>query len=278
METVNMETWKSRQTATRIAQFEEEIIKRYPHSAHFFKEPGEFYRGLTEQWNYLDAVKRLAWERLLPSNALCLDLGSGTGWLGAFLSRIPNVSKIYVLDSSRFFQTKMRPGIESMMGGDSSKVIPIDGLFTPILLPDKHLDVVTASSALHHADRLEEALHEIHRVLKDDGILFILNELPHGYFDYLLFILRGFLAILVRSILCLYKPISRAVSSSGVLDDPFLGDRRYPLWYWKRAITNAGFKNVKIYHTGLWSLKQKRSGPELVHFICRKRHPRQRDF
>lgn len=267
-----MENWTPLQVAARTAQFEEVIQRQYPQNSSFFKNPREFYRGLTELWNYLDAVQGLAWEQLLPFDAVCLDLGSGTGWLGAFLSKMKKVSKIYALDSSRFFQTVMRPGMESLMGGVSSKVIPIEGFFTPILVPDKFFDAVMASSSLHHADHLEDTLVDIHRVLKDGGILFILNELPHNNFGYLFFIVKGFVAILFRSLFRRYKNVSRAISSSGVLDDPFLGDRRYPFWYWQQALAKAGFEIIECHRTGLRTLKSERSGQDLVHFICRKRH------
>lgn len=266
-----MDNWIPRQVELKTAQFDRAVKIHYPENAHFFEDPKEFHRGLTELWNYLEAVKGLAWEKHLPAGALCLDWGSGTGWLSAFLSKRPKVAKVYALDSSRFFQNTMRPGMESLLAAESAKIIPIEGFFTPILLPDKALDLVVASSALHHADQLEEALAEAHRVLKDDGALFILNELPHGNLKYFYVLVKAFLAIIGRTLFRKYCRVSRAISSSGVLDDPFLGDRRYPYWYWERAIANAGFEVTALHRTGLATQRAERPGMELVHFICRKR-------
>ncbi len=69
-----MENWTPLQVAARTAQFEEVIQRQYPQNSSFFKNPREFYRGLTELWNYLDAVQGLAWEQLLPFDAVCLDV------------------------------------------------------------------------------------------------------------------------------------------------------------------------------------------------------------
>lgn len=265
-----MKNWINEQTARRIAQFDRAVQIHYPESAAFFEDPKEFHRGLNELWNYLDAARRIDWEKHLPAGAVCLDLGSGVGWLSAYLSKNPRVEKIYALDSSKHFLTVMRPGMESLMGADAKKIEPVEALFTPLLFEDRSLDAVMAASALHHADNLEEALTDIHRVLKDGGTLFLINELPHHNLGYIFFLLKGFAAILVRSVLRTYRATSRALSSSGVLDDPNLGDRRYLYWYWRRAIERAGFALVETQRSGLSTTKADPSSMELVHFICKK--------
>lgn len=269
-----MKNWIAEQTERRIAQFDRAVRVHYPESAVFFEDPKEFHRGLTELWNYLDAVRRIDWDKHLPAGAVCLDLGSGVGWLSAFLSKNPRVEKIYALDSSKHFLNVMRPAMESLMGAEGRKIEPIEGFFTPLLFDDRSLDAVVAASALHHADNLEEALVDIHRALKDGGTLFLVNELPHHDLGYLFFLLKGFAAILVRSALRVYRPTSRALSSSGVLDDPHLGDRRYPAWYWRRAIDRAGFELLETHRTGLSTLKADPASMELVHFICKKKAAR----
>lgn len=266
-----MNTWIARQFEHKIAQFDGAIRTHYPNEARFFEDPREFYRGLRDLWNYWEAVKKIDWGAVLPPGAVCLDLGAGVGWLSAYLSTFPNVAKVHAADSCRSFLRNMLPGLQDLMGARPEKIEPVESFFSPLYFDSKSFDAVLASSALHHAESLEEVLGEIRRVLKDDGTLYILNELPHGAVGYLGMLLKSFMAIFVRSLFRVYKPVSRALSSSGVLDDPYLGDRRYPLWYWLQAIHRAGFVVHRVQRTGLVTLKSKKRGMMLTHFICKKR-------
>jgi hypothetical protein len=52
------------------------------------------------------------------------------------------VKKIYAVDSSSFFLNNMLGEIIKLMDGKREKVIPIQGLFTPLIMEDKSLDIV----------------------------------------------------------------------------------------------------------------------------------------
>ncbi|MDH4186709.1 MAG: hypothetical protein OEV08_06910, partial [Nitrospira sp.] len=79
---------------------------------------------------------------------------------------------------------------------------------------------------------------------------------------------KAFIKIFLNAALHRYKPISPSISSSGYLYDPILGDRDYPLWYWKEAIHRSGFAIVECIDTGLATVKNVK-GRSLVHFVCR---------
>lgn len=266
-----VKSWAAEQSALNAAQFDVAVRDHYPAQAKYFEDPREFHRGLKEEWNYLDAVEKIDWNAALPPGAVCLDLGAGTGWLSSYLSKVPHVGKIYAVDSSRASLTTLFSGMQALMGADKSKIEPIEGFFSPLLLEDKSLDAVVASSSLHHAEHLEGVMREVRRVLKDEGTLFIVNELPLHDLGYLYVLAKAFAAILFRTIFRRYRSVSRAISSSGVLDDPYLGDRRYPYWYWRKAIEAAGFRIDRVLRTGLATRKNKPRDIELVHFICGKR-------
>jgi hypothetical protein len=65
-----------------------------------------------------------------------------------------------------------------------------------------------------------------------------------------------------------YESASPAISACGYLYDPCLGDKSYPLWYWKEAIGRAGFSIAEIMSTGLPTVKGT-PGASLTHFICK---------
>jgi ubiquinone/menaquinone biosynthesis C-methylase UbiE len=160
------------------------------------------------------------------------------------------------------------PQVVKFMEGRQEKIVPIEGLFTPLLFRDGFLDVVVASSALHHADSLDGVLKEIRRTLKKDGLLFVLNETPSSRLGHVLLITKAVIKIFANVLLQNYKSISQSVSSSGYLCDPYLGDRDYPLWYWKNSIERSGFSIIEHVDTRLPTVKNGK-GTSLVHLICK---------
>ena len=232
------------------------------------RAPGKYLARISEQCNYLDAIKLVDWKSCLRKDCSVLDLGCGGGWLTGYLSKFECVSTVYALDSSKYFLWDMMPEIIKLMEGRQEKIVPIEGLFTPLMFEDGALDVVVASSVLHHADSLEAVLREIKRVLKRDGLLVVLNETPSSGIRHVLSLSKAFMKIFLNAFLHNYKSISASISSCGYLYDPNLGDRDYPLWYWKEAITRSGFSIVDTVDSGMPTLKKK-MGRSLTHFVCR---------
>jgi ubiquinone/menaquinone biosynthesis C-methylase UbiE len=265
-----MKSWVVQQTEFALTRFDDSLETHYRESSHYFKIPKDFYHGIMQLWNYLDAVKMVDWNRYLKPNAHVLDLAGGTGWLCAYLSTFDRIEKIYNVDSSRYFLSVMMPEIIRLMNGNAEKIEPIEGIFSPLLFDDGSLDVVVISSSLHHADSLELILKEIHRVLKKEGLLFILNETPFTNTRYVLSMIKQFIVMMKNTMLHKYKSTSQHISSSGFLYDPALGDRAYPFWYWEKAIISAGFPVFNTIDTKLVTIKAQKKGINLVHFVCKK--------
>jgi SAM-dependent methyltransferase len=269
----NVINWTNNQINFMISQWDKAIATNYPQYRKEWEEPKEHYKCIHEKWNYLDAIQIIPWDNYLNrKNLIIVELGAGTGWLSAYLSKLDKISKIYAIDSSSFFINKMMPDIIDMMNGKKEKITPIEGLFTPILLDDNSIDIVVMCSALHHANDLETVLKEIYRIIKPTGHLFILNETPLRYFEYIIYQIKIFIKIILHSYKKKYLSISQSISSSGILYDPALGDRIYPLWFWIKAINNSGFKS-DIIKTKYKTYKKKNNngkGRVLFHFICKK--------
>lgn len=262
--------WLAEQAKKMVSQWDSAIKTYYPEHLKSWRNVDEHFRHLNEVWNTLDAVKLIDWPEYIKPDATILDMGGGTGWLSAYLSTRVNPNRIYMLDSSEYFIDNMLPGMVRLLNGDDTKITTIHGLFSPLLFPDNSLDVVVASAALHHADNLENVCKEIHRVLKKDGMLFILNETPFDKWSYFLLNIKRFIVIFKDIIFEKYRPISPTISSGGILYDPQLGDKAYPLWYWNSALTSSGFKVVEIKNTSLCTLKNQKKGQKLHHFICKR--------
>lgn len=264
-----IKNWLHEQTLSKISQFDKSMEENNPESQEWVKDAQKSYNRICIECNYLSAIEMIDWDGYLKKNSVLMDLAGGAGWLSGHLSKLDNVEKIYFLDSSKFYIEEMMPVMVDIMGGAKNKIEPIEGLFSPLLFSDSFLDAVVVSSALHHADNLEIVLMEIRRVLKDDGCLFILNETPLSSTRYLILMLKKFIQIFLDSAFRIYRSKSPSISSSGILYDPILEDRIYPLWYWLEVIERSGLKVESSINTGMTTVKGQK-GIKLRHIICKK--------
>ena len=264
-----MENWIEEQAARNSRGFDAAMVNEYPEARAYALDPERYFERVCLQCNYLDAAKLLDWNALIPERARVLDLAGGTGWLTAFLSSMPKVREVTIVDASRAYLETNLPVAVRRLSGDAGKIRPAVGYFSPLLFDDASLDVVVVSSSLHHADSLEAVLREIRRVLVPGGRCCILNETPVGEVMYLRTMITTFIRSMYRTLARSYVATSPALSGSGILYDPMLGDRMFPRWYWERAIVAAGFELERTVDTGMPTVKDA-AGIPLVHFICKK--------
>lgn len=262
------DSWIVAQALHGVSQFDQAMMSSYPDSQASLQGAREYLGTIGDVCNYIAAVEQVDWARYVPQDAKVLDIGCGGGWLTAMLSRLDSVNMIYPLDSSKYFLSTLLPQVLELMHGRPGKVSVIEGLFEPLLFDDGALDVVVASSALHHADNLESVLRGIRRCLKPGGLLFVLNETPWPGYRYLVSVCVAAVRIAWNLLRERYQAVSPSISSSGYLYDPKLGDRDYPLWYWHKALASAGFSVESVVDTGLPTVKGSK-GRSLIHFVCR---------
>ena len=268
-----MESWLSEQAKTMVQSWEKSLGRFYPQYLNDWTDPHAHYKAIHEQWNHLRAAEWVKWDTYLSGQDLkILDLGAGAGWLSIILSQRQNVERIYALDSSETLLRDMFPPLLQLMGGNSEKITPILGLFTPILAGNGFYDAVVASSAIHHAPDLVECLQEVHRVLKPGGYFIILNEQPYSYVRYTAMVGLRCVKLLKGVTTRQSQPFPRWVSESGIVTDPYLGDRAYSEWQWKQAFTSSGFyflRKVSPYYP-YCGINDPRNKIKLTHYIATK--------
>lgn len=260
--------WIAEQTLSGLSQFEEAMKVSSDDSVSYLQNGEAYLKRVGEECNYIRALDRLEWSSYLPQDAHVLDLGGGGGWLTAILSKFEKVSKLHIVDSSNHFLQTLLPQVFAQMGGHLNKVEVVEGLFQPLLFDDATFDAVVASSAVHHAENLESLLREMRRVTKSGGYMFLVNETPWSGWRHIVSVAACAVRILRDLSLRKYYAKSPAISASGYLYDPVLGDRDYPIWYWCEAIRIAGFEVEEVVDSGLATVVG-RKGRSLKHFICR---------
>jgi ubiquinone/menaquinone biosynthesis C-methylase UbiE len=237
------------------------IQTHYPDSVKDWRDPATHLAMMN--LTFLGAVKKLDWSQFLVHNATtALDVGAGTGWLSAFLSKFDCVERVDALDSDRDNLQLMLPQITELLGGIRSKIRMCLGLMDPLPFPDGSYDVITASSSIHHATNLFSVLAGLRRVLKRDGVLLLLNETPRPFDEYLNYSLLMMCRILERVRRRSSTEFQESLSANGILYDPKLGDTAFAFYQYANALTDAGFR-WGIVRSGVYT------GPlELVHFVC----------
>ncbi len=222
--------------------------------------------------NMVRAAELLDWHALCPPDCTMLDLGCGSGWLTAKLSREPAVRRVLAWDRSPSLLVDVLPETVRLAGGDVAKIERICGEFLPLLLDDSSVDLIVMSSAFHHAETPEQLLRELARVLSRDGAVVLLNETPWHPLALLSVASRTYARMAIGSIVRV-KRRKGHIGSHHVLYDETLGDRAYSLRTWHQMIDEAGFA-MTVHDTGLPSYTTRyrprgRLEPNLTHFVLR---------
>lgn len=130
-------------------------------------------------WNtiYLPLVKWTTTKIELPDHSTILDIGVGNGISNAYLLEQRNTRSVTGIDISEV-------AISQAKRNYSDKMLHFEKMDIHDLTFDSEtFDLVTAFQTHFHWDDLEQALHEIYRVLKQDGaVIFACESAKINYF------------------------------------------------------------------------------------------------
>lgn len=105
-----------------------------------------------------------------------IDLAAGNLWAAPYLFNLGAVDKLYCLEYSRHRLLKIGAKVLEHYDVPNEKTVLVLGSFYDLHIGDNLIDFVFMSQAFHHADKPEQLLEEIRRVLKPHGVVIIIGE------------------------------------------------------------------------------------------------------
>jgi len=107
----------------------------------------------------------------LKENVCMLDIGCGTGWaLGQVANLIDGKGTFYGVDLSEKMIKKAK---DNFKGRENFHFVKANAEEIP--LEDNQFDIIICTNSFHHYFHQEKALREMHRLLKPQGKVYILD-------------------------------------------------------------------------------------------------------
>lgn len=161
-----------------LARLPRVLLDREERSRHFFEQlpPVASTAASTGVLAFLPMIRPLLGPR---ADGLCVDVGAGDGALLPVLS--PLFSRVFAVDRSPARLAACARvvadhglGNVRLLEGDAGDPAVYEGVFL-----QGGASVVVVARTLHHAARPADLLSACARLLKDDGVLLIVDYLPH---------------------------------------------------------------------------------------------------
>jgi len=116
-----------------------------------------------------------------PLRGRVMEIGAGTGWCSAVISRLPAVSEVFALEYDPYCIQTLIPRAHAALEAETAKVRRVLGSFNTMKCDAGSFDLVVSIGALHHSENLAITLAESFRILAPGGWL-IASELcaPNG--------------------------------------------------------------------------------------------------
>lgn len=160
----------------------------HDHECEYYDERFAIVHDQRAAKRALSEVETLLGERI-PQGASVLDVGCGTGWYAAGLSKARPDLFVMGSDLSAGMLSRAREaGAGNLIQGDATKLPFADGA----------IDLIVARGVLHHMPDVEGSLAEWRRVLNPKGVLVVTSEPTPTVEQHGGWLVRGLLPLLRR--------------------------------------------------------------------------------
>ena len=141
----------------------------------------KYFNEIAGLWNNIraDYFEEALKEKIIPSNEIdgkvCADLGCGTGFVSLELAK--KAQLVFAVDQSKNMLYELNRSAVSVA---LKNVYPITGKFENIPLFDASMDHVFTNMALHHVEDPFQAISEMYRILKNEGVIHLSDVEAHN--------------------------------------------------------------------------------------------------
>ena len=193
----------------------------------------------------------------LPLAGRGIDVAAGTLWAAPVLLGAGAVDRLYCVEFSRHRLLDIGPAVLDHYRVDPGRVVLAYGSFYDLRLPDASLDFAFLSQALHHADRPDALLGELHRVLRRGGVAIVIGEHLLRPRHYAIYAAKAGLWLLPRAMQrslpatpLSRRPRLRPAGADLEPPDPVLGDHLYTRAEYDAMFERAGFDARRVRRRG----------------------------
>lgn len=141
----------------------------------------QYFDSIAEKWNIIRSdyfEERLKYKILSITNIkdkVVADLGCGTGFVS--LALVNEASIVFSVDNSSNMLKQLRANV---LDKNYKNLYLIKSSLDSLSLFDESVDIVFINMALHHIKDAKNAISEMHRVLKKDGVVIISDVMEHN--------------------------------------------------------------------------------------------------
>lgn len=143
--------------------------------------PGAEFTSEAEWWRCVQTdfpkfIPFLTQECGLEFRGRILEIGAGSAWFSAELSKLPPVVEIFATDASARLLKQEAPKVFKLLRAYASKITRMPADFGKLDFPANHFDAVVCADALNRAVNMLRVLREVRRVLKPGGKFVAIRE------------------------------------------------------------------------------------------------------
>jgi len=167
-------------------------IRHHDIEAEFFEKAHPEGSSIFERAKVLESIGFIV--KNSASKGVCIDIGCGTGFLTRF--ELPYYKMVVATDISKGM---LKVAKRRLKGAKSLNFLVCDADYLPF--KSNIADLISVSSVLHHLPKPFSTLHELSRVIKNNGFIYITREPSFqrfrrffDFFDY--FVVGRFLKLL----------------------------------------------------------------------------------
>lgn len=191
-------------------------------------------------------------------NLIGMDLAAGNLWAVPYLINGLKIEKLYCIEYSKHRLLDIGLKVLDYYNVSRDSIILVYGDFYYLKVEDNTIDFILLSQAFHHAEKPQDLLREMFRVLKPSGCVMIIGETIMN--EYLVYI-KHIVKYLFSSFLC--EGIQRSIFGKKIdkvnlctnkyellPNNNIMGDHYYFMNDYHNLFTKNGFKFKRLKRRG----------------------------